>query len=110
MLVRRVGGREGGRGGEEGWAGGRAALAAPAFCLVHKSLRLTVGGKARRQPLLRVVCFLTSTNSHDYAPPTLTALYRDVEAAEKQCNELEKVVALVENNRQRFRHIDNVSE
>jgi len=39
-----------------------------------------------------------------------TALYRDVEAAEKQCNELEKVVALVENNRQRFRHIDNVSE
>lgn len=37
-------------------------------------------------------------------------MYRDVEAAEKQCNELEKVVALVENNRQRFRHIDNVSD
>jgi hypothetical protein len=37
-----------------------------------------------------------------------TALYRDVEAAEKQCKELEKVVALIENNRQRFRHIDNV--
>lgn len=38
----------------------------------------------------------------------LPALYRDVEAAEKQCKELEKVVALIENNRQRFRHIDNV--
>jgi len=37
-----------------------------------------------------------------------TALYRDVEAAEKQCKELEKVVAHIENNRQRFRHIDNV--
>lgn len=36
------------------------------------------------------------------------ALYRDVEAAEKQCKELEKVVTLIENNRQRFRHIDNV--
>lgn len=31
-----------------------------------------------------------------------------MEAAEKQCKELEKVVALIENNRQRFRHIDNV--
>jgi hypothetical protein len=41
---------------------------------------------------------------------SFTALYRDVEAADKQCNELEKVVALVENHRQRFRHIDNVSE
>lgn len=40
--------------------------------------------------------------------PIRTALYRDVEAAEKQCKELEKVVALIENNRQRFRHIDNV--
>ena len=42
-------------------------------------------------------------------PTSSTALYRDVEVAENQCKELEKVVALVENNRQRFRHIDNVS-
>lgn len=43
-------------------------------------------------------------------PFILVGLYRDVEAADRQCNELEKVVALVENHRQRFRHIDNVSE
>ncbi|TFJ88196.1 hypothetical protein NSK_000548 [Nannochloropsis salina CCMP1776] len=35
------------------------------------------------------------------------SLCRDIEAAENQCRELEKVVAVVEKNRQRFRHIDN---
>ncbi|EWM29217.1 syntaxin 6 [Nannochloropsis gaditana] len=35
------------------------------------------------------------------------SLCREIEAAENQCRELEKVVAVVEKNRQRFRHIDN---
>jgi len=38
------------------------------------------------------------------------ALCREIEAAENQCRELEKVVAVVEKNRQRFRHIDNVRD
>lgn len=68
-----------------------------------------------RPPFVQLACMIVSLtldychHDHDIRPPAHTAaLYRDVEAAEKQCKELEKVVALVENNRQRFRHIDNV--
>jgi hypothetical protein len=37
-----------------------------------------------------------------------TALRRDIEAAESQTVALEKTIALVEGNRARFKHIDNV--
>ena len=58
-----------------------------------------------RYDLNPIHCHLTPIRSIERIT---AALYRDVEAAEKQCKELEKVVALIENNRQRFRHIDNV--
>ena len=38
-----------------------------------------------------------------------SALYKDIEAAEQQASDLEKTVQMVEANRARFRHIDNVS-
>ncbi|GAB5029638.1 t-snare coiled-coil domain family [Nannochloropsis oceanica] len=61
---------------------------------------------ARHEKLLRLLK-ATNTASDPGFKALYACLYRDVEAADRQCNELEKVVALVENHRQRFRHIDN---
>lgn len=49
----------------------------------------------------------TNTASNPQFKELQRGLYRDIEAAENQCKELEKTVAMVEANRQRFKHIDN---
>ena len=64
------------------------------------------------------LCLLTRTPTEPcyHSNPTMvvsssspSALYKDIEAAEQQASDLEKTVQMVEANRARFRHIDNVS-